>query len=139
MPSIAIRPSSRNLSMTPHPKAPWAPPPCNARLMVFVGLGEERLEAALDFGAMNNTCWLDRCFSLLNIGDRPKFWSVRGPSAIDRNVRTGDGRSRVGAQEHSDAGNLFRGDELLGRLRRQQHIPLHRFLGDATCLGRIRY
>src|ERR1700741_4296263 len=34
-PSISTRPSSRNLSITPQPNAPWAPPPCNAKLMRF--------------------------------------------------------------------------------------------------------
>src|SRR5258705_2598445 len=34
-PSISTRPSSRNLSITPQPNAPWAPPPCSAKLMRF--------------------------------------------------------------------------------------------------------
>ena len=33
MASISSRPSSRMRSSTPHVKAPWAPPPCKARLM----------------------------------------------------------------------------------------------------------
>lgn len=33
---ISTRPSSSSLSITPHSNAPWAPPPCRARL---IGLG----------------------------------------------------------------------------------------------------
>src|SRR6185295_10289755 len=45
-PSISTRPSSRNLSMTPHAKAPWAPPPWRARLILFLPPLVERLSAA---------------------------------------------------------------------------------------------
>ena len=35
-PSSDTRPSSSSLSSTPQVKAPWAPPPCRARLMTLV-------------------------------------------------------------------------------------------------------
>jgi hypothetical protein len=44
---------------------------------------------------------------------------MRGPAPFNRQDRTGDGRRRVTAQESSESGDLFYGDEFLGRLRRQ--------------------
>ena len=42
MASIAIRPSARIASSTPQVKAPWAPPPCKARLTDFSAFGPAR-------------------------------------------------------------------------------------------------
>src|SRR5262249_16856899 len=47
MPSIPIRPSSSSWSSTPQVKAPWAPPPCSARL---IGLARPLLARAGGWG-----------------------------------------------------------------------------------------
>ena len=46
MPSISSRPSSSRWSSTPQVKAPWAPPPCSARLMRLLLCGLRRFVAA---------------------------------------------------------------------------------------------
>src|SRR4051812_26771402 len=54
----------------------------------------------------------------------------RGPAAVDREVGAGDLRGVVAAQEQRQGSDLFGGDELLGRLRRQQHIVDDLLLGQ---------
>src|ERR1700740_2036791 len=47
---------------------------------------------------------------------------LRGPAAVDREVGAGDLRRVVAAEKQRQRRDLFGGDELLGRLRRQQHV-----------------
>src|SRR3984957_2443254 len=106
MPSISMRGSAKRLSSTPQVKAPCAPPPCSARLIF---LGE----------AMSRAC-------------EPRL--LRGPTAVDRYVGAGDLGRRIRAEKDRQRRHLLDGDELLGGLRRQQHVVLDLLLGHVAGL-----
>src|SRR5580704_6327519 len=125
MPSMASRSSLKSCSSTPQVKAPWAPPPCSARLM-RLGFG-----AAFRSGARpgNN----DESILIMRL-----CRSLCGPAAVDREIGAGDRLCRVGAKIDGEARNLLDGDEFLGRLRRQYHVALDLFFGYAARFRRVR-
>src|SRR5258708_40062659 len=105
MPSMASRSSLSSWSSTPQVKAPWAPPPCSARLM------------CLTFGAGARPGNSDERILIMR-------WrrSRRGPAAVDGQIGAGDRLRRVRAEVDGKARDLVDGDEFLGRLLRQDHI-----------------
>src|SRR5471030_488426 len=92
MPSISTRWSANNSSSTPQVSAPCAPPPCSARLMRFLPFGLPDLSPPK---ARERNSIIE-CASL------------RHPAAVDRIGRTGNGRSRVAAQEYRQRANTLR-------------------------------
>src|SRR3984885_1908403 len=128
MPSMTSRSSHSNCSSTPQVKAPWAPPPCSARLMRF-GFG-----TAFCSGARPGTSD-ESIFIMQSPGSR----SLRGPAAVDREIGAGNRLRHVGAKIDGEARHLLDGDEFLGRLRRQYHVALDLFFGYAARFRRIRY
>src|SRR3984957_13610280 len=126
MPSMASRSSLRSCSSTPQVKAPWAPPPCSARLMRF-GFGTAFCSGARPGNSDDN---------ILIMRLRR---SLRGPAAVDREIGAGDRLRHVGAKIDGEARNLFDRDEFLGRLRRQNHVALDLLFGYAARFRGIRY
>ena len=59
---------------------------------------------------------------------------LRGPAAVDRVVGAGDLGGVVAAQEQRQRCDLLRGDELLGRLRLEQHVLDDLLLGHVARL-----
>src|SRR5229473_7353418 len=59
---------------------------------------------------------------------------LRGPAAVDREVGAGDLGGVVATEKQRQGCDLLGGDELLGRLRRQQHVVDDLLLGHATRL-----
>src|SRR5829696_5076601 len=108
MPSNAIVSSSRR-SSTPQVKAPCAPPPWRARLMVRTRLASGRgLRVAI------STC-------LFMVSSR----SVRGPAAVDRQRRPGDRSRGFTCEEDRQRADLLDGCEALVRLLRKKHVADH--------------
>src|SRR4051794_25317326 len=106
MPSNAIVSSSSRRSSTPQVKAPCAPPPWRARLMVRIRLASGRaLRVAI------STC-------VFMVSSR----SVRGPAAVDRQRRPGDRRRGFAREEDRQRADLLDRREALVRLLRQKHI-----------------
>src|SRR5205085_3509779 len=105
MPSKAMPSSSRRRSSTPQVKAPWAPPPCRARLTVFTALPSGR---ALSFE-------ISTCLVMASS-------SVSGPAAVDGQCGAGDGSAGVARQEHGERADLLDGGEALVRLLGEQHV-----------------
>src|SRR3984957_5731777 len=126
MPSMASRSSLKSCSSTPQVKAPWAPPPCSARLMRF-GFGTASCSGARPGNSDDN---------ILIMRLRR---SLRGPAAVDREIGAGDRLRHVGAKIDGEARHFFDGDEFLGRLRRQNHVALDLFFGYAARFRGIRY
>src|SRR4051794_76579 len=99
IPSISMRPSSRNLSITPQPNAPCEPPPCKARLIFLRPFEElsDGLSAVSGVGAMNKTLGLRSAIvrgTVVACGRtqrRRPARSLRGPSAFHRQRGSGDG------------------------------------------------
>ena len=111
MPSIANRPSASRWSSTPQVKAPCAPPPCSARLILFAaGWHAGREQARPEIGCH---VWG---------ADLPAapHSAVQPPSIVI--VRAGDCWPPRRRKEHRERGDLFDGDELLGRLGGEQHV-----------------
>src|SRR5215467_13397985 len=61
--------------------------------------------------------------------------SMRGPAAVDRKRRTGDGRGSVGREEDGDAAELFGGGEPLVRLLSEQHVANNLLAWNAVGLS----
>src|SRR5580704_542935 len=124
IPSMASRSSLSSCSSTPQVKAPCAPPPCSARLML---LG---LRAAFCSGARPGNS--DESIFIMRLRR-----SRCGPAAVDRKIGAGDCLRRVGAEVDGKARDLVDGDELFGRLRRQNHIALDLFFRHAAGFRRV--
>src|SRR4029079_2845226 len=103
-PSKSSLGSSSSRSRTPQVKAPWAPPPCKARLRVLVA----ELEVALRFG----TAWV------VVIVDLSMFSlpSMRSPAAIYGYGGAGNRASAVTAQEDGERADLLDRRKALVRL-----------------------
>src|SRR3984893_6268877 len=63
---------------------------------------------------------------------------LRGPAAVDREVGAGDWGGVVAAEKQGEGCDLLGGDELLGRLRGQQHVVDYLLLGQVARLHGLR-
>src|SRR4051812_34172561 len=114
MPSNAIVSSSSRRSSTPQVKAPCAPPPWRARLMVRTRLASGRaLRVAI------STC-------LFMVSSR----SMRGPAAVDRQRSPGDRSRGFAREEDRQRADLLDGREALVRLLREKHVADHLLARD---------
>src|SRR5215211_5010376 len=114
MPSNSIVSSSSRRSSTPQVKAPCAPPPWRARLMVRTRLASGRaLRVAI------STC-------VFMASSR----SVRGPAAVDWQRRPGDRSRGFAREEDRQRADLLDGREALVRLLREKHVADHLLAGD---------
>src|SRR3954454_8867762 len=114
MPSNSIVSSSRRRSSTPQVKAPCAPPPWRARLMV-----RTRLASGRALRVATSTC-------LFMASSR----SVCGPAAVDRQRRAGDRSRGLAREEDRQRADLLDGREALVRLLREQHVADHLLAWD---------
>src|SRR5579859_7295969 len=80
--------------------------------------------------ALARTRWLCPPYEELSL--------LRGPAAVDREIGAGDLRSIVAAEVQRQGSDLVRGDELLGRLRGEQHVLDDLLLGHVARLHRLR-
>src|SRR5215207_6240158 len=114
MPSNSIVSSSSRRSSTPQVKAPCAPPPWRARLMVRTRLASGRaLMVAI------STC-------LFMASSR----SMRGPAAVDRQRRPGDRSRGFAREEDRQRADLLDGGEALIRLLGEELVADHLFARD---------
>src|SRR5829696_2367506 len=114
MPSNSIVSSSSRRSSTPQVKAPCAPPPWRARLMVRTRLASGRaLRVAI------STC-------LFMASSR----SMRGPAAVDRQRRPDDQSRGFAPEEDLQLADLLDGGEALMRLLGEEHVADHLFARD---------
>src|SRR5215204_1525096 len=114
MPSNCRLSSSSRRSSTPQVKAPCAPPPWRARLMVRTRLASGRaLRVAI------STC-------LFMASSR----SVCSPAAVDRQRRPGDRSRGFAREEDRERADFLDGREALVRLLREKHVADHRLARD---------
>src|SRR5260221_4817958 len=134
MPSNSNRSSASNRSSTPQVKAPWAPPPCKARLRRLVA----RLACRLARG-LSPLVNLVAVFIIVSYpaGSFSSVASMRRPAAIDRQSGTGDRGGVIAAQERHQGAD-FRGlGEGLVRLLGQQDVADDLVAIDAMGLGLV--
>src|SRR5215204_4171833 len=118
MPSNSIVSSSSRRSSTPQVKAPCAPPPWRARLMVRTRLASGRTSRVAI-----STC-------LFMASSR----SVCGPAAVDRQRRPGDRGRGLAREEDGERPNLLDRREALVRLLGEEHVADDLFARDAVRL-----
>lgn len=62
---------------------------------------------------------------------------MRGPAAVDGKRRAGDLSRGIGAKKHGERAELLDGNELLRRLRGQEHVLDYLLLSDTARFGLI--
>src|SRR5690606_8136299 len=124
MPAISMSSSSSSLSSTPQVKAPCAPPPRSARLILRMG---HRLSPCPKY--------------LGGAAAAPPRASEGGPAAVDRDRRPGDLRRGRRAEEDRRPADLLHRGELPRGLALQHHLAdrlLAVHVVDLHLLGDLR-
>src|SRR3984957_12720878 len=119
MPSNRRSFSSSRRSSTPQVKAPCAPPPWSARLMVFLVAALARPDDLVEDSGL--AAWPPVVTSSMAF-PRDRFGLMRRPAAIDRKRGASHRCGGVGAQERGERAHLLDRGEALVRLLRQEHV-----------------